>query len=240
MTSLLLEIACFDVESALLAESAGVHRLEFCSNYAEGGVTASHGALRLVREKITIPVFPMIRPRGGNFFYTATEFMLMQQDIIFCKSLGFEGVVLGLLYQNGSIDETRTARLVDLAYPMEVTFHRAFDRCREPFAALAGIIGCGCQRILTSGLQASAEKGTGLIKELVDAAGEKLVIMPGGGIRSSNISGIAKATAAKEFHSSALGEASDLPEISLPSEGKLPIPDPGEVRKMLTLLGNFR
>lgn len=198
-----LEIACFSIAGALTAQAAGAHRLEFCENPEEGGTTPSYGALQLIKKKITIPVFPIIRPRGGDFYYSDEEFEIMQQDVLLCKSLGFEGVVLGLLDVNGNIDIPRTSLLVSLAYPMEVTFHRAFDRCREPLQSLEKVIECGCQRILTSGQFPSAPDGAGLIQQLIVKADDRIIIMPGSGVRSINIQQLAKETGAIEFHASA-------------------------------------
>ncbi len=203
----ILEIAVFDVQSALLAAEAGCDRIELCSGYMEGGVTISYGALKLVRERISIPVFPIIRPRGGNFFYSNEEFEVMKKDALLCKELGFDGVVIGSLNEDKTVDVKRTARLVELVYPLEVTFHRAFDRTKDAGKALEDIISCGCQRILTSGQKENALEGVGLIKQLVEQAEEKIIIMAGGGVRSSNVAEIAVETGTAEFHSSAKKES---------------------------------
>lgn len=200
---MLLEIAVFDIGAAIVAAKAGAHRLELCANPAEGGITPSYGTLVAVREKIDIPVFPIIRPRGGDFLYSEEEFEVMRKDVLLCKQLGFEGVVLGLLSADGTIDMNRTAALVDVAYPMDVTFHRAFDRVIDPFNALEAIINCGCQRILTSGLVPTAWDGKQLIKALITAAEYRIEIMPGSGVRSHNIKVLAEFTSATEFHSAA-------------------------------------
>ncbi len=200
---MLLEIAVFNFQSAQLAANAGAHRLELCENAHEGGTTASYGTLKWVREQINIPVFPIIRPRGGDFLYSKDEFAIMQQDVVFCKKLGFEGIVVGLLNTDGTVDEVRTAALVELAYPMEVTFHRAFDRSKDPFKAMQTIIRCGCSRILTSGQVPNATDGKELIKQLIEHASDDIIIMPGSGIRSNNIKELASFTGARELHSSA-------------------------------------
>jgi copper homeostasis protein len=202
MDAFTLEIACFNIAGALTAYKAGADRIEFCENPEEGGTTPSFGALQLVKKLISIPVFPIIRPRGGDFFYRNEEFSIMQQDVLFCKSLGFEGIVFGLLNTDGTIDKERTASLTSLAYPMDVTFHRAFDRCYNPLKSLEDIIECGCQRILTSGQFTTASEGAGLIKQLIAVADDRIVIMPGSGVRSNNIIELATATNAIEFHSS--------------------------------------
>ena len=199
----LLEIAVFNITSALQAIEAGADRLELCENPSDGGTTPSYGTLKTVREKVSIPVFPIIRPHGGDFLYGNDEFEVMKQDIRVCKDLQFEGVVTGLLTIDGNIDTFRTQRLVELAWPMELTFHRAFDRAKNPLQALEDIISCGCNRILTSGQVPKAPDGKELIKELVEKAGERIIILPGSGIRADNIRELAKYTRAKEFHSSA-------------------------------------
>ena len=201
--ALLLEIAVFNLTSALLAAASGADRIELCENAAEGGTTPSYGTMKLVREKISIPVFPIIRPRGGDFLFSADEFEVMMHDIKLCKELGFEGLVTGLLNADGSIDVERTKRLVDLAYPLDITFHRAFDRAAQPLRALEDIIACGCQRILTSGQAPNAFDGKDLIKQLIEQADGRIIIMPGSGVRSGNIAQLAQFTGATELHSSA-------------------------------------
>lgn len=200
---MLLEIATFNIESAILAANTGADRIELCENPAYGGTTASYGTLRFAIEKIKIPVFPIIRPRGGDFLYSDSEFSIMKQDVEIAKSMGYGGVVLGLLNNDGTIDFPRTAELVELAHPMEVTFHRAFDRALDPFQALEKIIQTGCKRILTSGQVPVAMEGKELIRQLVVQAGNKIKIMPGSGVRSDNILDLVKATGATELHSSA-------------------------------------
>lgn len=198
-----LEIAVFNITAATAAANSGADRIELCENAYDGGTTPSYGTLKQVREKISIPVFPIIRPRGGDFLYSAEEFDCMLTDVRLCKELGFTGVVLGLLNVDGTIDKKRTAQLVELAYPMEVTFHRAFDRCVRPLEALQHVIDTGCQRILTSGQYPEAPAGIALIKQLVTAAQDDIIIMPGSGVRSNNIAQLLKETGATEIHSSA-------------------------------------
>ncbi len=145
----------------------------------------------------------MICPRPGDFVYTDAEFAAMQADVKLCKQMGFDGVVIGILKTDGSIDIARTQQLAALAYPMEVTFHRAFDRCKQPLEAMENIIQCGCQRILTSGQQPNALLGKALIQQLIVAAADRIVIVPGGGIRSSNLEELLLFTGTDEVHSSA-------------------------------------
>jgi copper homeostasis protein len=199
----ILEIAVFNIDSAMAAAQAGADRLELCENPQDGGTTPSYGFMKTVRELVSIPIFPIIRPHGGDFLYSESAYMVMQKDIALAKELGFEGVVLGLLNPDGSIDADRTAKLVALAYPMEVTFHRAFDRCNQPLEALETIIQTGCSRILTSGQQPNAFDAKELIQQLVQQAADKIIIMPGSGVRASNIQALTSFTGAQELHSSA-------------------------------------
>ena len=167
MSKVTLEIAVFSVPSALDAIQAGAHRIELCENPNEGGTTPSYGSLVAMSKQQTVPVFPIIRPRGGDFLYTDIEFQIMKQDVLIAKELGFKGVVIGLLNSDGSIDKIRTAELVALAQPMLVTFHRAFDRCADPIQGLEDIIATGCHRILTSGQVPNVANALPLIKQLV-------------------------------------------------------------------------
>jgi copper homeostasis protein len=199
----MLEVAVFNIESAIQAQAAGANRLELCENPNEGGTTPSYGTLRAVSTTISIPVFPIIRPRGGDFLYTDAEFEVMKNDITVCQELGFAGVVIGLLLPDGNIDIQRTKILVALAAPMAVTFHRAFDRCIDPIKGLHDIIETGCKRILTSGQVPSAPDALDLLQTLVKEAGDQIIIMPGSGVRGNNIATIKAVTNAKEFHSSA-------------------------------------
>lgn len=236
---MLLEIAVFNIGSALLAVEAGADRLELCENPGEGGTTPSYGTLKIVKEKINVPVFPIIRPRGGDFLYSDEEFEVMKKDIELCKQLGFEGVVIGLLNEDGTVDEARTKTLVNLAYPMEVTFHRAFDRSTDPFESLEIIIACGCQRILTSGQVPNAGDAKDLLKQLVEKANDRIIIMPGSGVRSSNIKEIASFTGAVEMHSSARKNSASLmsyKKTSMHEDMKNVSVDMEEIRNMKAFL----
>jgi copper homeostasis protein len=199
----ILEIISFNIESCCIAQAAGANRIELCDNPNEGGTTPSYGFIKAARKLLQIPLYAMIHPRGGDFLYAADEFDIMKTDIAHCKELGCDGVVFGLLNQDGSIDKKRTVQLVELAYPMGVTFHRAFDRCVNPFEAMEHIINIGCERILTSGQHEKAMDGTALISDLIKQADERIIIMPGSGINSNNIIELAEKTGASEFHTSA-------------------------------------
>ena len=198
-----LEICAFNLSSALIAQRAGADRIELCAGPEEGGVTPSAGLIRTARESLQIALYPIIRPREGDFLYSEEEFRIMLRDIDYCKQLGCNGVVIGLLQADGSVDQRRTARLVEAAYPLGVTFHRAFDRAANPFEALEDIIRTGCERILTSGQRPVAMEGASLLNELVREADDRIVIMPGSGVRSANIAELAEKTGAVEFHTSA-------------------------------------
>lgn len=199
----LLEIAVFNIESAIAAANAGADRLELCENPFDGGTTPSFGFLKNVAENISIPVFPIIRPRGGDFLYSQAEFKQICYDLELCKDLGFPGVVCGLLLADGTIDHKRTSALITLAGSMQFTFHRAFDRAINPLQALETIIETGANRILTSGQVPNAFDGKELIQQLVHQSKNRIIIMPGSGVRSNNIKVLQEFTGAKELHSSA-------------------------------------
>ena len=198
-----LEVIAFDIESCAIAAATGAHRIELCDNPSDGGTTPSFGLIKNARRKVDLQLYPIIRPRGGDFIYTDDEFDLMKEDLLTCKKLGCDGVVIGLLQKNGTVDIERTSVLSELAYPMGVTFHRAFDRTTDPFQALEDIINCGCKRILSSGQQPTALQGIDLLHELVIKADNRISIMPGSGLRAENIKEIANKSGAYEFHTSA-------------------------------------
>jgi copper homeostasis protein len=203
MSKVVLEIAAFSIEAALNALAAGADRIEFCENPMEGGTTPSYGSLLLLSQLTKQPVFPIIRPRGGDFLYTDREFQVMQNDLMACKQLGFKGAVIGLLKSDGHIDTKKTAALVEAAGSMEISFHRAFDRCKDPFVALEQLIDLGCKRILTSGQVPNVGNAIPMIQSLIEKANDRIVILPGSGVRADNIAKIVTATGAKEMHSSA-------------------------------------
>ena len=204
MSKTKLEIAVFSIEAALDELNAGADRVEFCENPMEGGTTPSYGSLATLSMLTEKPVFPIIRPRGGDFLYTRNEFESMKSDVLMAKKLGYPGIVIGLLNTDGTIDTARTKELVDLAgMEMEVTFHRAFDRCHDPVHALEAIIKTGCKRILTSGQVPNAADNLPLLKKLIDQSDNRIIIMPGSGVRANNIKDIITNTGATEMHSSA-------------------------------------
>src|SRR6476620_8110188 len=198
----ILEIATSDFETTKSAVEGGADRIELCANLNEGGTTPSYGTIYQCRENFDVLLYPIIRPRGGDFLYTDDEFEIMLHDLKLCKQSGCDGIVIGILNKDGTIDVKRTAALVDIAYPMGVTFHRAFDRCRNAFEALEQLVQIGCERILTSGQQPTVNEGMELIAELNKIADHRIVIMPGSGVRKANIKLLAEKTGCKEFHSS--------------------------------------
>lgn len=211
-----LEIACFNVESAIIAQENGADRVELCAGIEVGGTTPNLEMVRQAREKLTIDLYVMIRPRGGNFVYTDAEFQQMQADITALKGLNVDGFVFGILKEDKTINLEQNKILVDLAKPFPCTFHRAFDEVENSFESLEQVIGCGFKTILTSGQKPNVSEGIHRLAELVSKADNRIVIMPGGGLRSSNIETIQQNTQAVFYHSSAItdgSETSDATEI---------------------------
>ncbi|MGY4384189.1 copper homeostasis protein [Pedobacter sp. UYP24] len=198
-----MEVCANSLSSAIEAERGGATRVELCDNLLEGGTTPSFAQIKLAKSILKIEVYPIIRPRGGDFLYTDLEFDVMKVDIIECKKLNCNGVVFGILTAEGDIDVGRCAELVEMSKPMLATFHRAFDMCKDQFKALEQIISLGFSRILTSGGEETAIKGIVRLSELVEKASGRISIMPGSGISVENISKLISETGVKEFHGSA-------------------------------------
>jgi len=198
----LLEVCVDSVCNALTAQSAGAQRIEFCANLPEGGTTPSPAQIEIARKRLHIKLYVIIRPRGGDFFYNDTEFEIMKSDIHFCGKTGCDGVVIGMLRRDGTVDEKRSGELVRIAhqYTMGVTFHRAFDRCVDLFQAMETIIELGCERILTSGGYDTAIEGAEVIRSLTEKAGGRIIIMPGSGITPENMANLILKTGANELH----------------------------------------
>lgn len=203
MKKLELEICVDTVHSAIAAERGGAQRVELCAALSEGGLTPSAGLIELTRKHIGIDLHVLIRPRRGDFLYSKPELEMMKKDIEMARKLGADGVVLGVLKKDGGVDVARTRALLAQAGPLSVTFHRAFDMTPDPFQALEELKKIGVDRLLTSGQQKTAIAGAGLIRELVKAAGEELIVMPGGGINDENIGELLKRTGASAYHASA-------------------------------------
>ena len=241
-----LEVCVDSVESAVNAQTGGAHRVELCANLPEGGTTPSIGTILSVRNNLTIDLNVLIRPRSGDFLYSDTEYDIMRRDIEMCGECGVNGIVIGILRPDGEIDAERTSRLVELASPMSVTFHRAFDMCADPFRGLHDIISTGVSRLLTAGQKNKAVEGAQLISKLVKKAGSKIIIMPGSGLKESNITEVAMITGASEFHLSArsitdsemifrregieMGGVPDIPEFFRK------IADPEKIKNIINIL----
>jgi copper homeostasis protein len=196
----LIEVCIDSVASAIAAEQGGAARVELCQNLFEGGTTPSMGTVYHALQRVGIKVNVIIRPRGGDFLYSDDEFAVMQHDIVGFKEMGINGVVIGLLNADGTIDIERSRQLIDLARPLEVTYHRAFDVTADPFRSLDDLIGLGVERLLTSGQEPSVLEGVELIAELVRRADKDLIVMPGAGINAKNLPRIIRETGAKEYH----------------------------------------
>ncbi|MFZ1138775.1 MAG: copper homeostasis protein CutC [Candidatus Sulfotelmatobacter sp.] len=200
---LVLEICVESVDHAVAAERGGAHRIELCTDLSSGGVTPSAALMQTARHQVRIPIHALIRPRAGNFCYSNDELEIMRHDIRAAKQLGMDGVVLGVLQENARVDIERTKALVELAHPLPVTFHRAFDASHNLETSLQDVIQTGASRILTSAGQPRATDGLQTLARLVQAAGERILIMPCGGINSDNVLDIVRTTLAQEVHSSA-------------------------------------
>jgi copper homeostasis protein len=198
-----VEIVVYNIESAMKAQEGGADRIELCENPGEGGTTPSYGTIELVRQNLSIDVFVMIRPRGGDFYYSNYEFHAMKRDISQCQKLSVDGFVFGILNPDGTIDKKRCKELIDKCRPLKVTCHRAFDMVRDPFEALEDCIEVGFDRILTAGQQAQAVRGADLIGELIKKANGRIAIMPGSGVNENTVTDIIQKSKAQEIHFSA-------------------------------------
>lgn len=198
-----LEVCVNSVQDAVKAQTAGAGRIELCANLDEGGTTPALNEIESANRLLKIPFYVMIRCRPGNFVYSLTEIALMEEQTVKARQLGADGIVFGALGMDSSIDKTALRRITDAAAPLPVTFHRAFDQCREPFVSLKSIVDCGCSTLLTSGLQPFAWKGLYVIKNLKQQFGDKIEIMPGSGITDKNAEEIITATGVKWIHASA-------------------------------------
>ena len=198
-----VEICANSVASCVEAQKGGAYRVELCAGIPEGGTTPSYGEIVVARKLLNIKLNVIIRPRGGDFLYSDVEHQTMLHDIEIAKKLGVDGVVFGCLTTDGEVDMERNKELVEAAKGINITFHRAFDMCKDPLKSLELIISLGFDTLLTSGQQPTAIEGVSLLKQLVDVANNRIVIMPGSGVNEDNIAVIAEQTGAKEFHFSA-------------------------------------
>lgn len=239
-----LEICAETLQACEAAREGGADRIELCSALSESGLTPSHGLIRAAIERSGLPVHVLLRPRGGDFVYSDGEYETMRDDLRHAAQLGASGVVLGLLHRDGSVDRERTAALVDLAGPLPVTFHRAFDRSRDLHEALETVVGCGCARLLSSGGQPTAPEGAGMLRTLVREAGGRLRIAAGGGVRPQTAAALIE-QARVDLHASlrsgtrAAMAPSQNPLVGDPlwtsGEGSPPV-SVGEVRQLVAVL----
>lgn len=205
-----IEIACFNLESALIAQKAGADRVELCADMLVGGTTPAIEMIQQACEDLTIAINVMIRPRGGNFVYSNSEFEQMKSEIEIIKKLGISGFVFGILNEDNSINIEQNKELVELAKPFSCTFHRAFDEILDYEKALENVISCGFSTILTSGTFSNVLEGKEVLKQLVIQANNRIEIMPGGGLRTTNISELDKIVHANWYHSSAITDGSEI------------------------------
>ena len=213
--------------------------MELCDNPIEGGTTPSYGAIKTAREKLGIHLYPIIRPRSGNYFYDVDEFDIMKKDIALCKELGCDGISVGAGKIDAEIDIDKMKQIVEWAYPMAVTCNRVFDGTPDPFKALEELIDCGCSRVLTSGQKTAAPDAAGLLAKLVQQAGDRIIIMPGAGIKSSNISRLKEQCGAKEYHASArkiIPNPLTYINTAVSDYGNVYIADEDEVRSLVACL----
>ena len=211
-----LEIACFNLKSAIIAQENGADRVELCAEMKEGGTTPDFEITKQARKELTIDLNVMIRPRGGDFVYTNAEFEQMKAEILAFKKLNVDGFVFGILDKDGNFDKEQNMELVALANPIPCTFHRAFDVVNNVFQSLESVIECGFKTILTSGQKEKVVEGITVLTELVKKANNRIIIMPGGGLRSTNIGLLKEKTKASFYHSSAIvdkGETANGDEV---------------------------
>ena len=243
MSQYIIEIATSDFETTRSAVEGGADRIELCAGPGEGGTTPSYAFIKSAREKLQIDLYVMIRPRGGDFLYSADDFQIMKNDIAVCKELGCDGIVTGILTKDGKVDKERCRQLVELAYPLEATFHRAFDRVTNFSEALEDVIESGFERILTSGLKPKAIDSTDILAQLIKQSNERIIIMPGSGVNAQNILKIAGSTGATEFHSSACflkGSEMDFRNEAMNESLNHISVNAEEVKKMAQLLREYK
>jgi copper homeostasis protein len=197
----LLEITVESIDAALAAERGGADRIELCADLACGGLTPNSECMRSARASLRLPIFAMIRPRAGNFVYTSDEISLMKLQIVQARDLGMNGIVLGVLRENNTVDVALLKNLVALAAPLPLTFHRAFDETTDLFRALEDVISAGAARILTSGGASKAPQALDTLAELVQIAAERIIIVPGSGIHPENFAMVRNSINAREYHS---------------------------------------
>ncbi|HEV7330297.1 MAG TPA: copper homeostasis protein CutC [Flavisolibacter sp.] len=234
-----LEVCAFTIQSCRIAQRAGAVRVELCDNPVEGGTTPSWGAIRQVRETVDIQLYPIIRPRSGNYFYDDEEWEIIRHDIEACKELRCNGISIGAATIDAVIDTERMKRIVELAYPMRVTCNRVFDGTPDLYQALEDLVACGCERVLTSGGKTSAPDAGDVLAKLVAQAAGRISIMPGAGINSGNLTRLRAECGAAEYHASARKAAPNpltYINTAVTDYGAVYIADEDEVRRMVDIL----
>lgn len=245
--SMTCEVVVYNIESAFKAQEGGADRIELCDNPGEGGTTPSLGVVEVVRKNVSLDVYVMLRPRGGDFCYSSYEFHAMKRDLLQFQKLSVDGFVFGILHPDGTIDRKRCKELIDKARPLHATCHRAFDMTRDPFEALEDCIEVGFKRILTSGQMPKAGEGVDLIRRLVEKAGDRISIMAGSGVNEDTVQGIVKKSGVKEIHFSATASrnsAMTFQNLKIATMGSdtsgeflLRTVDPDRVRRIIGLAG---
>ncbi len=238
-----VEVCAETLESALTAERAGAYRVEFCDNMAEGGTTPSAGQILEARKQLSIKLYPIIRPRGGDFLYTDIEFEIMRRDVELCGTAGCDGVVIGMLRADGSVDMERCGELVAIArgFGMGVTFHRAFDVAADRRQALEEVIALGCERVLTSGGAVTAAEGIPELAALVKQAAGRIVVMPGSGVTPDNARLILEGTGCTEIHGTFRSRCGSLMAAPKPAWAEYDVwhADEEKVRAVVSLAENI-
>jgi len=239
MSERVLEVCAFNIQSCLIAERAGAVRVELCDNPVEGGTTPSYGTIKQVREKIFIDLYPIIRPRSGNYYYSADEYDIIKHEIEICKELGCNGISVGTQTINAEIDTEWLKRIVEWAGQMGVTCNRAFDGTPDPYKALEDLISCGCERVLTSGQASAAPDAGETLGKLVKQAAGRIIIMPGAGVKSSNLKNLIIESNATQFHSSARAQVNNpltYINTNISDYGNVYISAEEEVKAMVAIL----
>ena len=235
----ILEVCAFTIQSCITAEKAGAARVELCDNPVEGGTTPSYGTIKQVRDKISILLYPIIRPRSGNYLYNEDEYAIMRKDIEMCRELGCDGISVGAQTIDAEIDVEMLKRIVEWAGPMGVTCNRAFDATPDPFKALDDIIACGCERVLTSGQASAAPDAGKLLGQLVQQANGRISIMPGAGVRSSNIKKLIEESGAYEYHTSArkiIPDPMTFQNMNVTDKGNMYVADERELKAIVHIM----
>jgi len=244
MAKILLEAPVFTIEAALLANSYGIDRIELCSNFGVGGETPSAGALQFLKQNISIPIFVMIRPRGGDFVYSKEEILVMQEDIRILKSHGADGFVFGALTFEGQLDMETNKAMIECADGLPCTLHRAFDSTVDIFETLELAVSCGFERILTSGGENTVSEGLDNLLSLINTAKDRIIIMPGGGLKPEHLSHLYQSGHLQEVHASCKGQRPSQaifrkPELELTQQADILTVDRDSVKEFRLTISNL-